>query len=123
MGVTRKAQGDLTGAIADYDEAIRLDPKYTAVYINRGEAKFALGQMQPALSDFERAYDLDPGYKYCIPGLAITLHALGRIEEAHRHWRAHIEKDTRYRDADWVGKELNWQPELVEEAHKLISEL
>jgi len=122
-GWARHNQGNLAGAISDFDEAIRLDPKYTAVYINRGEAKFAFGQMQPALSDFERAYDLDPVSKWSIAGLAITLHALGRIEEAHRHWRALIEKDTRYRDADWVGKEFHWRLELVEEARKLIGKL
>jgi hypothetical protein len=28
-----------------------------------------------------------------------------------------------YNDAEWVGKELNWQPSLVDEAKKLIAGL
>ena len=31
-------QGDYQAAISDYDEAIRLDPKYTRAYNNRGLA-------------------------------------------------------------------------------------
>ena len=32
-------RGDYTGAIADYDKAIELDPNYALAYMNRGIAK------------------------------------------------------------------------------------
>ncbi len=31
--------------------------------------------------------------------------------------------DSRYRDADWAGKELNWAAPLVEAARKLVADL
>ena len=34
--------GDLEGAIADYDEAIRLDPGYALAYYNRGNTRFGM---------------------------------------------------------------------------------
>ncbi|WP_027529212.1 tetratricopeptide repeat protein [Bradyrhizobium sp. WSM3983] len=37
-GAEYKNKGDLDRAIADYSEAIRVDPKRVAVYINRGNA-------------------------------------------------------------------------------------
>ena len=45
---------DYDGAIADYDQAIRLDPKYTTAYINRGLARKAKGDLDGAIADSSR---------------------------------------------------------------------
>src|SRR5258708_37251353 len=42
-GNARAAKGDNDRAIADYNEAIRLDPNYTHAYFNRGLAYAAKG--------------------------------------------------------------------------------
>ena len=34
-----------------------------------------------------------------------------------------LKQDERYRDADWVGKELNWAAPLVDAARELITAL
>ncbi len=47
--------GDFPGAIADYDEAIRLDPKDAAAYNNRGIAKRNLKDETGAKADFDEA--------------------------------------------------------------------
>ena len=41
-------------AIADFDEAVRLDPKYTVAYGNRAIAYKLQGNKTKAISDFER---------------------------------------------------------------------
>ncbi len=55
-------QGDYQAAISDYDEAIRLNPKYTIAYNNRGFAKSKLGDLEGAISDYDTAIRLDPEY-------------------------------------------------------------
>ena len=44
----------LERAIADFDEAIRLDPKYTAAYGNRAIAYKLQGNKTKAIADFEK---------------------------------------------------------------------
>ena len=59
-------------AIADFDEAIRLQPDYAYAYANRGNAKVNLGQYQEAIADFDEAIRLQPdnAYAYADRGLA-----------------------------------------------------
>jgi tetratricopeptide (TPR) repeat protein len=54
-GIARSGKGDLEGAIADYDEAIRLKPDYAAAFYNRGTARRDMGDIQGALQDQEEA--------------------------------------------------------------------
>src|SRR4029077_10182209 len=80
-GLAKEAKGDHDGAIADYNRAIELDPKYAGAYNNRGLAKKAKvdqncciadfdqakGDQDGAIADFNRAIELDPN-------LAISYH-------------------------------------------------
>ena len=50
--------GDRQGAIADYNQAIAINPQLAQAYINRGTAKFELGDKQGACSDFKKAISL-----------------------------------------------------------------
>lgn len=49
----------LEEAIAQYDEAIRLDPQFTDAYTSRGTAHVVLGQPERAIEDFDQAIQLD----------------------------------------------------------------
>ena len=61
-GIARKAKGDLDRAIADYTEAIRLDPEYEYAYFNRGVAWSRKGDLDRAIADYDRVLRLDPKY-------------------------------------------------------------
>ena len=45
------------------------------------------------------------------------------MAEAVEQWQPLLRVDGRYREADWVGEKLDWQPPLVDEARQLISKL
>ena len=53
-------KGDLDRAIADYDEAIRLDPKCAVYHLNRGDTYRLKGEYDKALADYEETLALLP---------------------------------------------------------------
>ena len=59
-GYLKSRQGQYEGAIADYDQAIRLDPRNAGAYANRSLAKSELGRHDEALEDLDQAMRLDP---------------------------------------------------------------
>ena len=54
--------GDFEAAIADYTEAIRLDPNYAEAYNNRGLALQSQGDLDGAAADYTKAIRLKPDY-------------------------------------------------------------
>ncbi|MDR2095351.1 MAG: tetratricopeptide repeat protein [Treponema sp.] len=59
-GNALQEKGDINGAIADYNEAIRLNPNDARFYSNRGLA-YLFKSDERAVTDFETALKLDPG--------------------------------------------------------------
>lgn len=55
---------DYRGAIADYDKAIEINPKYADAYYNRGYAKIDLGQREGGCWDFSKAGELGDTQAY-----------------------------------------------------------
>ena len=74
--------GDLEGAVADYNEAIRLNPKNVGAWGNRGFAKNKLGRHEEALADFDEAARLEPENALTWNNRSLTKNLLGRYEEA-----------------------------------------
>jgi lipoprotein NlpI len=58
------AKGDYDPALADYDQAIALDPKLAMAYFSRGLVTIYAGSLSKALIDFRRSSELDPKYPY-----------------------------------------------------------
>jgi Flp pilus assembly protein TadD len=56
----RATRGDLAGAIADYGEALRINPGYVEAWNNRGLARRRAGDEAGARADFTRALMVAP---------------------------------------------------------------
>lgn len=57
-GIEKGKNGDLNGAIADFDRAIKLNPKDDAPYYNRAQAKWLRKDVAGAIADYTRAIEL-----------------------------------------------------------------
>ena len=62
------AKEKFAAGLADFDQAIRLDPENVDYYVQRGVAYHALGQLDAALEDFEQALAWDPNYAQALTG-------------------------------------------------------
>ena len=69
-------------AIADCSEAIRLDPRDPALYLERVQARSAVARFEEALADYDRAIRLDPDHAAAYLGRCRAMSELGRHEEA-----------------------------------------
>jgi tetratricopeptide (TPR) repeat protein len=61
-GVEYGEKNDLDRAIAEFSEAIRLDPKHALAFYNRGKAYGLKKDYDRAIADYTEAIRLDPGY-------------------------------------------------------------
>jgi tetratricopeptide (TPR) repeat protein len=86
-GLAYKAMGDLDRAIADFGEAIRLDPNYVLAYFDRGAIWKLKGDLDRAMYDFDQAIRLEPNY-------ALAHQARGAI------WRLKGDTDRAIADLD-----------------------
>jgi len=69
-GIYKKRQGDVKGALADYEMAIRSNAAYPNGYLGRGNIYFDAGQDDKALVDYNKVAELDPkrGHNYSARG-------------------------------------------------------
>ena len=77
------SKGKLDGAVKEYQEAIRSDPKLAPAHNNLGSAFFAAGRFEEAVAAFRRACELDADYGQAFFNLALAQIKLGHEKEAN----------------------------------------
>jgi tetratricopeptide (TPR) repeat protein/S1-C subfamily serine protease len=88
--------GDYQKAILNYDETIRIDPKYAAAYNNRGIAYNELGQYGRAIQDYDEAIRLDPQYANAYTNRGNAYNELGQYQSAIRDYDEAIRLDPQH---------------------------
>ena len=82
VGVELWEEGRLEEAIAEYDEAIRLDPQDAVAQYSRGNFYLNLGQYEKAIHDFDEAIRLDPDLALAYNSRGDAYAYLGQYERA-----------------------------------------
>jgi tetratricopeptide (TPR) repeat protein len=81
-GIDYRQEGDNDRAIAEYDEAIRLDPDYTNAYTNRGNVWHDKGDYDRAIADYSAAIRLAPNDTAAFFNRGLTYAAKDDLERA-----------------------------------------
>ncbi len=82
QGVAFSEQGDYRGALANYDQALKLNHNYALAYYNRGNAYSYLGDKQKAIDDFNQAIKLNPNLAAAYVGRGVVYSDLGKKQKA-----------------------------------------
>ncbi len=92
-GLALAAAGRHEAALADYDQAIALNPQLAEPHHNRGVALQALGRQQEAIASYDRALQLNAWNAGALNDRGASLRALGRREDALADYDAALALD------------------------------
>jgi tetratricopeptide (TPR) repeat protein len=90
-GVEYAAKRDFDRAVADYDEAIRIDPKFAFPYSNRGDARRLNGDVEQALADLDQAIRLDPNFANAYYNRGLAREAKEDLQRALADFNKYVE--------------------------------
>jgi tetratricopeptide (TPR) repeat protein len=90
---------DADKAIKDYDEAIRLNPKYTTAYYVRGLAQVLKKDYAAAIKDYDEAIRLNPKYAFAFRERGLAYNNLKEYAKALADLEAAIEIDPKFAGA------------------------
>jgi lipoprotein NlpI len=86
-GLAYYAKDDLDHAVADWSEAIKLNPGYVHALNNRGKAYRAKGDYMNAIADYTQAIKLDPQHAIAYKGRGISYLLSGDAAKAEADFR------------------------------------
>jgi tetratricopeptide (TPR) repeat protein/S1-C subfamily serine protease len=98
-GLAKYTLGNKQAAIADYDKALTLNPKFAEAYNNRGNAKSAVGDNQAAIADYDKALALNPKDARTYNNRGITKFDLGDNQAAIADYNRAIALNPKYAEA------------------------
>jgi tetratricopeptide (TPR) repeat protein len=92
-------QGKLDQAIAEYREAIRINPRYSSALLDLGNALNAQGKPDEAIVFYHEVIRIRPDFADPHYNLGVTLNAQGKPDEAIAQYREAIRLRPDYPDA------------------------
>ena len=95
-GVKNYLDKNYGAAIADFDKAIDLDPKFASAYNGRGASKDNLGEYEAAIADYDKAIKLNPEFVSAYNGRGNSKYNLGEYEAAITDYNEAITLDPKY---------------------------
>ena len=99
QGVALHKAGTLDKALAEYDAALGLYPRYTEVYYNRGLGYRQKDDLANAIADYSRAIRLNPKYIPAYANRGYVYYQQGRVNKALADYDKILELDPDNTDA------------------------
>jgi tetratricopeptide (TPR) repeat protein len=98
-GISYRETGQLDLALADYNRAIEIDPKYFEAYNNRGVLYMSRGDNKRALQEFDRAIKINPKYALAHNNSGEAFENMDQFQEAMAAYNRAIALDPSYAPA------------------------
>lgn len=80
-------QGDIAGALRQYEEALRSDPTIPGIHNNLGTILSRMGKFDDAIEQYLEELKIDPRAAYARVNLGIALIRSGKPEAAAKHFQ------------------------------------
>ena len=93
LGLCYIQLGDVPEALAAYQNAVKLDPKFKEAYVNLAQLHREAGKGDEAIRVFKRAIKLDAKYMHAAHLYGLCLHGMGRTREALTQFHACLKLD------------------------------
>lgn len=115
--------GNLGGALATIDDALRQHPDHPQALVLRGNICYALGRYDGALASFRRVQTSrdDEAVNAGIAGEALTHYALGDEDEARALWGRLVERDAAFADVTQAQARLKWADQNMDIVRQLLA--
>ncbi len=116
LGLALSQKGQDNAALAQYQEALKLNPHYAEASYNLANALLKAGQTDEAMAQFQNAFKLDPGNAKAHNNLGTALRKMGRTDEAIAQYREALEIDPTYTPAYYNLGNALFQKGQIDEA-------
>lgn len=127
LGTAHRMAGDYHEAMLNYNLAmgtgLNQREKYMihpSIMTNQGILYHLKQEYENAKAYFNQAMGINPGFHKSSVGLAVARYKLGQVGEAQRIWMDILKKEPRYRDAQYLERDLNLPSEIMTDVHELI---
>ena len=97
-GEAKRMSGDSNGALADFERALILKPNNPMALLGRGIIRLNRREFAGAIEDLTMTIKLDPRLPQGYRNLGYALYAVGRFDEAERHFAKSIDLAPEFRD-------------------------
>jgi tetratricopeptide (TPR) repeat protein len=101
LGAELDDQGRSDEAMAEYQAALRINPKETMARNNLGMSLAQMGRMSEAMKDWEEVLRIDPDHAEAHNNLANALAQRGQMAEAFQHWEKSLRSKPDFAEAQF----------------------
>jgi len=93
LGASLLQQGKVDEAVAEFQKALALDPKYTATHLNLGYAYDRQGRPEEAMAQYQKVVALEPGNIFAHNNLGVLYDKKGLYTEAIKEFEQVLQVD------------------------------
>jgi lipoprotein NlpI len=122
FGIYNGSKGQLDAAVAAFNDAIRIDPKYAPAYYNRGIAYGLQGKLDSALAEYNQTLKLDPAYRNAYFQRGSLEGQNGNFDHAISDFGEVIKLDPKYAPAYYNRGHAEYFEGNLNDAHTEIDE-